>query len=348
MRTTKTTHHKHKPNALNHFIMNTIAQNRDFLFLYEAKHTNPNGDPDNENKPRMDAATQTNLVSDVRLKRYIRDYLKQRDEQIFVDMQGNSKVGMDTRLKSILIDKFNDEDAAKNLLKDDYTEFQKHLSDQKGSVDDLLKAMTKKNGKLIDFNQRVLTRLVQQDFIDIRMFGSAFAIEGFNRAITGPIQLAWGYSLNKVHLLESNTISSIMNDGNSTFGRDHRVKYSLIAFQGTINAAAARHTGLTEEDVARFREAIWAGVSANPTRSKINQYPLLYVEFTYRENEPNGSLGDLRRYLEVEPTVEDKAVSDLDDLKLDFTRLYRQREDDSVESVYERAAGRLDYQKASV
>lgn len=51
-----------------------IQKNSEILFVYDAKLTNPNGDMDNENKPRMDYDTDTNLVSDVRLKRYIRDY----------------------------------------------------------------------------------------------------------------------------------------------------------------------------------------------------------------------------------------------------------------------------------
>ena len=49
--------------------------NSEILFLYDAKLTNPNGDPDEENRPRMDYERGTNLVSDLRLKRYIRDYL---------------------------------------------------------------------------------------------------------------------------------------------------------------------------------------------------------------------------------------------------------------------------------
>lgn len=59
--------------------------NSEILFLYDAKKANPNGDMDNENKPRMDWDTGTNLVSDVRLKRYIRDYLENvKDEELFV------------------------------------------------------------------------------------------------------------------------------------------------------------------------------------------------------------------------------------------------------------------------
>jgi len=54
--------------------MSTITKNSQLLFLYDAKMSNPNGDMDNENKPRMDQDTDTNLVSDVRIKRFIRDY----------------------------------------------------------------------------------------------------------------------------------------------------------------------------------------------------------------------------------------------------------------------------------
>ena len=328
--------------------MSTITNNRDFLFIYEAKHTNPNGDPDNENKPRMDSYTQTNLVSDVRLKRYIRDYFKQQDREIFVDMQGDSKVTMDKRLEGVLHERIATDGAMQRLINDD--EAYKAFTDAQGkakSTDELVKAMINDKSKLKDINQAVLSGLVREDFIDVRMFGSAFAIKGFNRAVTGPIQLAWGYSLNKVHLLESNTISSIMNDDSSTFGRDHRVKYSLIAFQGTINAAAARHTGLSEADIEAFRAAIWAAVSATPSRSKVNQYPLLYVEFQYKDGEPNGSLGDLRRYVsaEVANGKDSREVSDLEDLTLNFDALYQQRDDEAVASVYERSAGRLGYNK---
>jgi CRISPR-associated protein Csh2 len=56
----------------------------DILFLYDAKLTNPNGDPDDENRPRMDEVTGRNLVSDVRLKRYLRDYWLNGGEDIWV------------------------------------------------------------------------------------------------------------------------------------------------------------------------------------------------------------------------------------------------------------------------
>ena len=62
-----------------------LENNSEILFLYDAKMCNPNGDMDDENKPRMDYDTSSNLVSDVRLKRYIRDYFeKDLKKDIFV------------------------------------------------------------------------------------------------------------------------------------------------------------------------------------------------------------------------------------------------------------------------
>nr|HPN39855.1 type I CRISPR-associated protein Cas7 [Melioribacteraceae bacterium] len=114
-----------------------------------------------------------------------------------------------------------------------------------------------------------------------------------------------------------------MNDDNSTFGKDYRLHYSLIAFHGTINKAAAVSTGLTQEDKETFRTAIWNSISATPTRSKLNQYPKLYIELEYNEGYANGQFGDLRNYVKSLPKtgIDEDAVRKFDDLQLDFTEL---------------------------
>ena len=72
-----------------------MNRNRDFLFIFDAVNTNPNGDPDQENKPRMDNETRTLLVSDVRRKRDIRDFLHNKGKEIFVHTLGDTKVTME-------------------------------------------------------------------------------------------------------------------------------------------------------------------------------------------------------------------------------------------------------------
>lgn len=297
-----------------------ISNNSDFLFLFEAILCNPNGDPDQENKPRMDYDTETNLVTDVRIKRHIRDFMKGSGEEIFVDLEGDSKVTMEKKIIEVLNRIWNDDVQMRKILGSDeaFAEYEKIK--EKDAAKTIGKIVTDKPANE-SVNKALMNGLVSQKFIDIRMFGSAFAVKGFNRSITGAIQLNWGYSLNKVYLLDSDTIASVMNDGNSTFGKDYRVKYSLLAFHGAINKNAATTTGLSDTDVEKFREALWQSISANPTRSKLNQYPKLYVEVKYKEGFSNGHFGDLRGLVSVVPKVADREVRSLSDLNFDFSKL---------------------------
>jgi len=81
-------------------VVETIRNNSELLFIYDATRCNPNGDPDDENKPRMDYDRNVNLVSDVRLKRYIRDYLMDyKNETVFVCKVDGETVDATGRLK---------------------------------------------------------------------------------------------------------------------------------------------------------------------------------------------------------------------------------------------------------
>lgn len=284
-----------------------LKNNADFLFLYEAIQCNPNGDPDQENRPRMDSETNTNLVTDTRVKRYIRDFLKMQGIEIFVDMEGTTKVTPERKLKSVLARLLANEPELLKILTPEFTQRWADIKKEAKSTDfDTIFKILQKNK---DFNLFLLAYIVKQQFIDIRLFGSAFAIGGFNRSYIGPVQLNWGYSLHKVKLMDSSSIVTIMNDDSSTFGKDYRVHYSLLAFNGTVNRFAAQQTGLTDADMELFRNALWQAIPALPTRSKINQYPQLYVELVYNEGYFNGHFGDLRQYVKVISNKNDKGMA---------------------------------------
>jgi len=328
-----------------------IQQSSDFLFIYEASKCNPNGDPDQENKPRMDYDTKTNLVTDTRIKRFIRDYLKMKndDEVIFVDMEGDSKVSVESKLKAVIGRTITDEGELKAAFKNDPEGLELYsglIEDKNGDIEKVWKTVTDKK-KYKPVNYELLAYLVKERFIDIRMFGSAFAVGGFTKAYTGPIQLNWGYSLNKVELMDSNSIVTIMNDDSSTFGKDYRVHYSLLAFNGTVNKHAAETTGLKKEDVDIFRDAIWKSIPASPTRSKLNQYPKLYVEIRYKEGNTNGQFGDLRNYVEVNPKdgISSKQVRSFNDLEFDASSLQTLINDnrDVIDDVIIRSAPDLSF-----
>ncbi len=257
--------------------MTTITKNSEILFIYDAKMTNPNGDMDNENKPRMDYDTNTNLVSDVRLKRYLRDYFeKQLGEPIFITENANDA-----------------KDRGKQLKDDGKT---------------------------------------HKDLIDCRMFGAVFAETGGSDHLTGPIQFNWGYSLNKVELNESTTITSSFSSGEGV-GKDYRVKYSLIAFNGAVNANTAKHTGLTDEDISVFDKAMINAIPFCRTRSKIGQTPRLYLRVELGDNKT--FLKDLRELL-LPVADDDFKVRWIGEIKIDMNGLveYLKKFDNKIEKLH--------------
>lgn len=304
-----------------------VNQNSEFLFLFEAVMTNANGDPDQENKPRMDYETSTALVSDVRRKRDCRDILKQKGYPIFVDtLPEGRKVPMD-KMFEYIIDRVLNNQEQMNTLKKSCSEVGKDwpLGDDPDKFTEVYKKnMEKKDNKkinmdFVNFNNWFFTEVIKQSLIDIRLFGSAMAVEGISRTYTGPVQLSWGYSLHPVELLKSNTITSIMNDDSSTFGKQYKLHYGLIGHYGTINKYSAIKTGMTEEDREVFRKALVQGMMNNQTHSKQGQTPLMYLELIYKPDF-DGYAGDLRRFLECD--YEDgKPIRELDDITVNFTAL---------------------------
>ncbi len=300
-----------------------VNQNSDFLFVFQASFSNPNGDPDQENKPRMDYETKTALVSDLRRKRDIRDFLKNKGYKIFVDTLGDQKVPMDKMFEEIVKERFKDQELMNKFFENNPSlkEQKKKLFDDRNKNFDYdnYKSLNKDDKKFITtFNDNFLTEIIKDSLIDIRLFGSAMAVENVARTYTGPVQISWGYSLHPVEMVKSHSITSIMNEDNSTFGNSYKLYYALIAHYGTINKYNAQRTGMTPEDRNIFRQALIQSLMMNKTESKQGQEPLLYFEIVYKP-EFDGYIGDLRRFIKVEPSTEN--IRKIDDLKIDFTEL---------------------------
>lgn len=310
-----------------------VNQNSDFLFGFQSTLSNPNGDPDQENKPRMDYETSTVLVSDGRRKRDIRDFLKNKGYKIFVDTLLDQKVPMDKMFEYIRNSWLEDADKMISLFNENI-KLKEQWGKLFGNEKDFKKAYLekldklKKNKDFTKFNNEFLTDIIKRELIDIRIFGSAMAVEGVSRTYTGPIQISWGYSLHPVELVKSSTITSIMNDDNSTFGKKHKLYYALIAHYGTINKHNAQLTGMSKADRELFRKSLVQGIMANQTDSKQGQEPLFYFEVLYKP-EFDGYLGDLRRFIDV--NHKENGIRSMDDMTLDFTRF-----NDAIEHMKEK------------
>jgi len=298
--------------------------NSDILFIYDAKLCNPNGDPDDENKPRMDYDTHRNLVSDVRLKRYIRDYLEERGYEIFVAQVEGETVDATKRLRK-LIEKYKEEikedENLKDLINNEEEPQEKNLSNH------------------IDW---VLPKLV-----DVRFFGATMPLKGQEEGgrgasitFTGPIQFNWGHSLNRVQIVESSTITSTFagrGEEYSTMGKDWRVYYSLIAFHGIVSGKRAQKTRLSEADIRVLDNALLKAIPLQATtRSKIGQTPRLLLRIEYKDDIT--FLGDLRRYVEIKPNegTREETLRDISDLKLKVKPLVDilEKNKDKIEKIY--------------
>lgn len=267
--------------------MSDIAKRSEFLFLYDIRMANPNGDPD-ENRPRIDPYSGKNLVTEYRLKRTIRDYLQSSGKLVFV----------------------------REDLKPD---------GNRKTIEELASSFVTKESKKIK-GKEVEQKAVNKDalirgHIDVRLFGLLFAAEGINFKQVGPVQFAIGQSLNTVQEIKvrnTRVVPTKEDAKGGTFGEKNVLKYSLICFHGFLNQAVAKDVNLTEQDVSDMMEAMWYGTSNLSTTSKYGQIPRLLIRAIY--NEDRAYIGDLDRTLKLNKT------SDLEDISqagLDISALFK-------------------------
>jgi CRISPR-associated protein Csh2 len=291
--------------------MSPIVENRsEILFLYDATYANPNGDPMEENRPRIDEETGTNIVTDVRLKRTIRDY--------FLDLIESN----DSRLSN--------QDVFIRETRDD----EGYLYDAKRRAKDFLE---KEEGKFSEMKEAT-QRDICSKCIDIRLFGAVIPLEFKTEenktetgsiTLTGPVQFRFGRSLHRVSTKFIKGTGAFASDYEKkksmqyTFREEYILPYSLITFYGVVNENAARSTGLTEEDVNMLLEGVWNGTKNLITRSKFGQMPRFLMKITYREK--NFHIGDLDKMIICIPGdgMEDEKIRNISELKLDASTLMR-------------------------
>lgn len=226
----------------------TALENRyDIVFFFDVTNGNPNGDPDAGNLPRVDPETTNGLVSDVSLKRKIRNYVE-------VARAGEPGYGIYVQEGAILNEKHREAYKAVRPGNDKVAK-DKSLNPQN------------------DDEARALTRFMCDNFFDVRTFGAVMST-GINCGqVRGPVQAAFARSLEPILPLEiSITRMAATNekeksdrdkptDGdertdNRTMGRKHIVPYGLYRAHLFVNANLARRTGFKETDLAILFEAL--------------------------------------------------------------------------------------------
>jgi CRISPR-associated protein Csd2 len=208
----------------------SIVQNRyDFVYLFDCQDGNPNGDPDSDNAPRFDPETFQGLVTDVCLKRKIRDYVLQVHSQ-----SGQVDKGYDVFVLS------------GNTLE----------SRQRQPYDNLKDKIAPKGKDTGPSDIETARQWMCENFFDIRAFGAVMTTTEFNCGqVRGPVQLTFARSVDRIFSTE-HTISrqaftgeKDKKSGTGTFGRKHTIAYGLYLAHGFINPVFAEKTGFSEDDL---------------------------------------------------------------------------------------------------
>ena len=199
----------------------------DFVYIFDVQDGNPNGDPDAGNLPRVDAETGMGLVTDVCLKRKVRNY---------VQVARNCENGYDIFIK---------EKAVLNTLID------------KAHEEESVKAVKDKTSAARD--------VMCKSYYDIRTFGAVMSTGKNAGQVRGPIQLTFARSVDKIVASEhSITRMAVATEkeaekqggDNRTMGRKATVPYGLYVCHGFVSANLAKQTGFSEDDLKLFWEAL--------------------------------------------------------------------------------------------
>ena len=283
----------------------------EILFLYETSYNIPNGDPFT-GEQRYDEETKKILVSDVRIKRFIRTYLEDIEgEHIYV----SDKTGADKKdSKSVLT----------------YIAQNKEWNPrQKTDIAEIMKGL-----------------------IDVRLFGGISTLEknmkigetNFTNGhvqFTGPVQFAaLNPSLNRVNLrMHQNTshFTSKEDKAQGAIATTTLVPYSVVQIHGWINPTVAKNTDLKEDDLLKMFKALWYGTGGEGSsfsRSKVGQDSLLLLVIDYKQD--FDKVYGVDRTIKLEPTEEgmkDEQIRSMDDYTLDFSKLKELAKNDKIEKV---------------
>ena len=210
--------------------MSAIAHRYEFVYLFDVTNGNPNGDPDAGNLPRLDPETNKGLVTDVALKRKIRNY-------VALEKEGAPGYAIYMQEKSVL----------NNQHKQAYAAL---------GIEPEAKKLPKDEAKA-----RELTAWMCKNFFDVRSFGAVMATEVNTGQVRGPVQLAFATSVEPVLPLEvSITRVAVTNEKDlekeRTMGRKHILPYGLYRAHGFISAKLAERTGFSEDDLQLLWRAL--------------------------------------------------------------------------------------------
>lgn len=257
--------------------MNTIKNRYDFVYIFDVQDGNPNGDPDAGNLPRTDTETGQGIVTDVCLKRKVRNYVQLAKE-------GEAGYDIFIREKAVLNNLY--EEACNNPA--------------------VREANKKDNGESA-------RQFMCKHYYDVRTFGAVIAPGKNAGQVRGPIQLTFSRSVDAIHVTE-HTITRMavtkqekadaQGGANREMGNKATVPYGLYVCHGFVSAALARQTGFSADDLGLFWQALQNMFDNDRSAARGLMAPRALVVFRHDSELGNAPAHQLFDRVRVERTTE--------------------------------------------
>ena len=251
--------------------MSELKGKIDFTLFISVTNANPNGDPLNGNRPREDF-DGFGEISDVCLKRKIRNRLQDLGEKIFVQSEDRCDDGC------------------------------KSLADRTKTNDKMQKALKTKDDE-------AYAKAACESWIDVRAFGQVFAFKGnsVSVGVRGPVTIQSAFSVDPIDI-ESIQITKSVNSETShdTMGMKHRVNFALYTVKGSINHQLAEKTGFSDEDAEKIKEALRTLFENDASSARPDGSMEVVKVYWWKHNCPMGqySSAKVHRLLKIEKKTE--------------------------------------------
>ncbi len=274
--------------------MEILNHKIDFSMIITVNNANPNGDPLSGNRPRENYEGYGE-ISDVCIKRKIRNRLQDMGEKIFVQSDDRC------------------DDGFKSLR-------------ERAENNEAIKAISK--GK--NTNRDEYAKIACSEWIDVRSFGQVFAFKGdtVSVGVRGPVSIQQAVSVSPIDIISMQIVKSVnsSNDkegkSSDTMGTKHRVDFGLYVINGSINCQLAEKTGFTEEDAEKIKQALITlfdndSSSARPEGSM--EVCRLYW-WKHNSKTPKYSSAKIHRLLNIKPKSDERPKS-INDYEITLTEL---------------------------
>lgn len=264
----------------------------DFVYLFDCKDGNPNGDPDAANSPRIDPQDMHGLVSDVCLKRKVRNF-------ILLAKECAPGYGIFVQQGSVLNDRIAEAHKALGHEVDPKSDKKKASREQVGAA---RAEMCKR-------------------FFDVRTFGAVMSTGANAGQVRGPVQLSFSRSIDPILPLDLSITRMAVTEAkeadspNQTMGRKNLIPYGLYRCHGFISAHLARETGFSEADLELFWQALTQMFDHDRSASRGTMAPQKLVVFKHQSalgNAPAHKLFNLVKVDRRQGVAVPRSIGDYD------------------------------------